>query len=102
MWKSVKSYICLIELLALYKMYLHKNNSEKTFLCIIIVFVFSLILRSNYKVQSPTKRGLVKVAHKPNKLPTPVLEKGILAKLDNNDNIDSVAARSKLRRHLLC
>jgi len=30
------------------------------------------------------------------------VEKGILAKLDNKDMIDSIAASSELRRHLLC
>jgi len=30
------------------------------------------------------------------------VKKGILAKLDNKDIIDSVAASSELRRHLIC
>jgi len=30
------------------------------------------------------------------------VEKGILAKLDNKDIIDSIAANNELRSHLLC
>ena len=59
--KSVKSYIGLIEFLALNKIYLHKNYYDKTFSVYRYCFVLS-ILRSNCKVRPSAKRGLLKVA----------------------------------------